>query len=165
MLPIGSRGNNEMGQRRLGLVYAKIEGDKSYGFKQISFIKSDTAFSTAAGAVAGQVRYDTSLASLVLWNGSAEISLPTATLAGVLGATSLTVSGTAVVTGGVSTKVGTTADLTGTPTDAELSTAFGVANKTRAGFLGIVVDSSDGKTYFVCSNGTTWQYVALTTAT
>lgn len=75
------------------------------------------------------------------------------------------VAETLQATGGLSTKVGTTADLTATPTDAEFSTAFGVANKTRGGFMGVVVDSSDGKTYFVVSDGTNWQYTALTKAT
>jgi hypothetical protein len=75
------------------------------------------------------------------------------------------VAETLVATGGLSTKLGTTADLTATtPTDAEFSTAFGVANKTRGAFFGFVEDSSDGKLYLVASDGTTWHFAAMTAA-
>ncbi len=68
-------------------------------------------------------------------------------------------------TGGVVTKLGTAADLTNTtPTDAEFSTAFGVANKTKGGFIGVVEDSGSGVAYLVFSDGTTWHFCTGTAA-
>lgn len=66
-------------------------------------------------------------------------------------------------TGGLVTKYGT-ADLTATPTAAEFDTMFGATAKGKAGFLGVAEDSSDGKNYVVCSDGTTWHFVAMTAA-
>jgi len=81
----------------------------------------------------------------------------------VLIAENLEVTGTSVFTGqidahaaGIRTELGTTADLSATPTDAELSTAFGVENKTLGGFIGVVEDSGDGKVWIAVSDGTTW---------
>lgn len=62
-----------MAQKNLWKVHPKIEGDAKYGFGKISFIKSDTAFTSAN--IEGQVRYDTSEKRLKLWNGSAEIAV------------------------------------------------------------------------------------------
>ncbi len=71
---------------------------------------------------------------------------------------------TLTVTGGVQGKLGTSADLTATtPLGSEFDTAFGVANKTRGGFTGVVEDT-DGKLYFVASDGTTWHFAAMTAA-
>ena len=75
------------------------------------------------------------------------------------------VAETLVATGGLSTIVGTTADLTATtPLSTEFDTAFGAANKTRGGFMGVVEDTTDGKLYFVASDGTTWHFAAMTAA-
>jgi hypothetical protein len=68
-------------------------------------------------------------------------------------------------TGGVVTKLGTTANLTDTtPTSAEFDTAFGVANKTKGGFIGVVEDSGSGVAYLVFSDGTTWHFCTGTGA-
>ena len=73
---------------------------------------------------------------------------------------------TAIITApaGIQGILGTTADLTGTPTDAELSTAFGVGNKTKGGFIGVVEDSGSNVTHIVVSDGTTWHFVSCTAA-
>jgi len=72
-------------------------------------------------------------------------------------------AGPTSTTGGLVTAYHT-ADLTGTPTDAEFDTGFGATALGKAGFMGVAEDSSDGKTYLVVSDGTTWHYIALTAA-
>ncbi len=67
-------------------------------------------------------------------------------------------------TGGLVTKYGTS-DLTGTPSDAEFDALFGSTALGKAGFIGVAEDSSDGKNYLVCSDGTSWHFVAMTLAT
>ena len=67
-------------------------------------------------------------------------------------------------TGGLVTKYGTS-DLTGTPTDAEFDALFGATALAKAGFMAVAEDSSDGKNYLVCSDGTSWHFVAMTLAT
>jgi hypothetical protein len=77
----------------------------------------------------------------------------------------LAVTGQITATAGVQGILGTAANLTDTtPTDAEFSTAFGVGNKTKGGFTGIVEDSDSGVAYLVASDGTTWHFVTLTAA-
>jgi hypothetical protein len=71
-----------MGQKSLGKLYPKVQGDKKFGFDYLSFIKSDTAFATSSGlsgvAVEGQLRYDSSEHNFKYWNGSSDTAVAAA---------------------------------------------------------------------------------------
>jgi hypothetical protein len=83
----------------------------------------------------------------------------------VLIAETLTVTGVTTCTGGVVSSIGTTANIHDTtPTITELTTAFGAAYATKTGWIGSVIDSSTSKVYLVSSNGTTFTYTLMATA-
>ena len=70
----------------------------------------------------------------------------------------------ATATGGLVTKFGGGTDLTSTPAASEFDTEFGATAKGKPGFIGVAEDTGDGKNYLVCSDGTTWHFVAMTAA-
>jgi len=58
-----------------------------------------------------------------------------------------------------------TDNVAGTPTIAELNTAFGTAATVGAGFLAVLDDNGGGTAFFLCgSDGTNWFTVRLTKA-
>lgn len=99
-----------------------------------------------------------------------------ATITGSISATSVSVSGNIIATGNIqgSTIMGSDLVITGgmkgiilsdtltnPPTDAEFTTLLGTHNQGKFYF---VLDTTANITYLVVDNGTSWEYVAFTSA-
>lgn len=123
-------------------LYPYIEGYKNrYGYSKLVYIPTDTV---PPDPVQGTTYADLSENAIKYFDGSNWLTFAAPAVAYA--------------------NSGTDVDLSTTPTATEISSVLGAGNKSVKGFLGVIVDTSDGKTYLVASDGANWQYVALTKA-
>jgi ATP-dependent phosphoenolpyruvate carboxykinase len=70
----------------------------------------------------------------------------------------------AALLGGLIIKTVTAAGLSSTPTLAQLNTALGTGASNEANYLVKLIDTTNTKVYLVTTDGTGWNYVAMTAA-